>query len=190
MYSWYRGAIICYAYLPDVPSDEDPRAPGSSFRRSRWFTRGWTLQELIAPRRVVFLFRDWKILGTKYSLADVLVEITGIWDEVLAGNLPLRSVSVATRMSWASNRETTRVEDEAYSLLGIFDITMTPVYGEGERAFRRLQEEILKRIPDQSLFAWGSFYPGPIWSPHKAQRALHLRQKPFLGTACGTVPTT
>ncbi|KAI1787841.1 hypothetical protein LXA43DRAFT_950792, partial [Ganoderma leucocontextum] len=169
MYLWYRDTVICYAYLADVLSGEDPRAPDSSFRRSRWFTRGWTLQELIAPRRVVFLAQDWHILGTKHSLGDVVAEVTGIDYDVLAYTKSLDAISVATRMSWASNRKTTRVEDEAYSLLGIFDIIMTPVYGEGERAFRRLQEEILKRIPDQTLFAWGSIYAaGPLLSTGEA----------------------
>ncbi|PIL25319.1 hypothetical protein GSI_13208 [Ganoderma sinense ZZ0214-1] len=156
MFNWYRASQICYAFLVDVPSDEDPRAEDSMFRESRWFQRGWTLQELVAPLLVVFLSKDWKGLGTKEGLAETIQEITSIDIEILTHKRALSDESVANRMGWASRRETTRVEDEAYSLLGIFDITMSTLYGEGRYAFRRLQEEILRRIPDQSLFAWGS----------------------------------
>ncbi|EJF56687.1 HET-domain-containing protein [Dichomitus squalens LYAD-421 SS1] len=161
MYAWYRDATVCYAFLADVSSSAsrgslDPRSWTSTvaFRKSRWFRRGWTLQELIAPRVVVFLSTEWQFLGTKSSLAEVIEEVTGIYGPVLRQQMPLSDVPVAKRMSWAARRETTRKEDEAYSLLGIFDISMSPLYGEGARAFVRLQEEIMKRIPDQTLFAW------------------------------------
>ena len=134
---------------PADPADFTPR-----FSCSR-FTRGWTLQELIAPPIVVFLSRDWEGLGTKDVLADVIKEITSIDPEILTHERALSDESVADRMRWAANRKTTQVEDEAYSLLGVFGITMPALYGEGCYAFRRLQEEILRRIPDQSLFAWG-----------------------------------
>ncbi|PIL25277.1 hypothetical protein GSI_13166 [Ganoderma sinense ZZ0214-1] len=156
MFNWYRGAQICYAFLVDVPSDEDVRAKGSTFRISRWFRRGWTLQELVAPRVVVFLSRDWDGLGTKDALADVIGEITHITCEILTHEKALSDESVAECMRWAAGRTTTREEDQAYSLLGIFGITMPTIYGEGRYAFQRLQEEILQRIPDQSLLAWGS----------------------------------
>ncbi|KAH9889556.1 heterokaryon incompatibility protein-domain-containing protein [Cubamyces lactineus] len=158
MYAWYADADVCYAYLYDVGDDGDPSAPHSSFRRSRWFERGWTLQELIAPARVVFLSQTWCTLGSKYMLATVVEQITAIQKEILTGERPLDSVSVAQRMSWAAKRKTTRVEDRAYSLLGIFGISMPTIYGEGPRAFVRLQEEILRRIPDQSIFAWGRLH--------------------------------
>ena len=154
MYLWYGQANACYAYLADVPSAEDPRATDSSFRKSRWFTRGWTLQELIAPRSLTFLSAEWEVIGSKFALDDLIEEITGIPDAALLHRKTLDNFSVAQRLSWASARETTRIEDRAYSLLGIFDISMPTLYGEGERAFRRLQEEILLRVPDQSLFAW------------------------------------
>ncbi|TBU51617.1 hypothetical protein BD310DRAFT_941894 [Dichomitus squalens] len=154
MYLWYGLSRICYAYLADVPSGEDPRAEDSAFRKSRWYSRGWTLQELIAPHRVIFLSKDWDTIGTKHTLVDVVEEITGIPCEALSHMKPLDEFSVAQRLSWASRRQTTRAEDQAYSLLGIFDINMPPLYGEGDRAFRRLQEEIVRRFPDQSLFAW------------------------------------
>ncbi len=156
MYTWYQNAAVSYAFLADVPSDQNPRADNSAFRQSRWFTRGWTLQELLAPPVVFFLSRDWQVIGTKTSLGQIIENITTIPFSVLTFQSPLRDVSVARRLSWASNRRTTRVEDEAYSLIGIFDINMPTLYGEGQRAFIRLQEEILRRIPDQTLFTWGS----------------------------------
>ncbi|KAI0335943.1 HET-domain-containing protein [Cubamyces sp. BRFM 1775] len=152
MYAWYAHADICYAYLRDVPDDEDPLSPYSAFLSSAWFTRGWTLQELIAPKNVMFLSARWSFLGTKNTLSDTITTVTGISAGVLNHAVPLDSVPVATRMSWASKRVTTRVEDEAYSLMGVFGVNMPTLYGEGRSAFTRLQEEILKRIPDQSLF--------------------------------------
>ena len=161
MYAWYARAEICYAYLADVPPAADHRKPRSDFRGSLWFTRGWTLQELIAPRDVLFLSGDWAPIGPKYALVDLIEDITGISEEALLHVEPLDRFSVAQRLSWAAGRETTRLEDQAYSLLGIFDINMPTLYGEGDRAFRRLQEEIMQRVPDQSLFAWGEIYLGP-----------------------------
>ncbi|KAI0670844.1 heterokaryon incompatibility protein-domain-containing protein [Trametes maxima] len=155
MYAWYAGAAVCYAFLHDVDDDEDPAWEGSSFRGSEWFTRGWTLQELIAPRIVVFLSKNWSFLGTKESLSEALVAVTNIHPDVLAHRTPLDDVSVGERMTWASGRRTTRPEDEAYCLMGIFGVNMPTIYGEGRQAFQRLQEEILKRIPDPSLFLWG-----------------------------------
>ncbi|KAI0719800.1 hypothetical protein C8T65DRAFT_635200 [Cerioporus squamosus] len=160
MFIWYRDADICYTFMADVPSDEDPYREESAFSRSafsrsRWFTRGWTLQELIAPRVLVFLSQDWTVLGTRATLSKVVERVTGVDEAILAHRQRLDEISVARRMSWAAGRETTRVEDEAYSLLGIFDINMPTLYGEGRRAFMRLQEDILKRIPDQTIFAWG-----------------------------------
>ncbi|EJF59843.1 HET-domain-containing protein [Dichomitus squalens LYAD-421 SS1] len=158
MWQWYGRAKVCFAHLADVPSGDDPRAAESTFRKSRWFTRGWTLQELIAPSTVVFLSQDWNAIGTKLTLISPLEEITGIFAEALLHSKSLDDFSVAQRLSWAARRETTRKEDRAYSLLGIFNINMPTLYGEGERAFHRLLEEIVRRIPDQSIFAWGDIY--------------------------------
>ncbi|KAI0675928.1 heterokaryon incompatibility protein-domain-containing protein [Trametes maxima] len=155
MYSWYANADMCYALLDDVHGEEDPRSPSSTFRRSSWFTRGWTLQELLAPHSVIFLSSHWQSIGTNHSLADVIERITGIDHDILTHKRPLSSVSVARRMSWASRRKTRRIEDRAYSLMGIFNVYMPTVYGEGARAFTRLQEEILKQLSDQSIFVWG-----------------------------------
>ena len=160
MYTWYAKARVCYAYLADVPAGGNHHRVMSPFRKSRWFARGWTLQELIAPLEVVFLSSDWAVVGRKNVLADLIEEITGIGIEALVHVESLDQFSVAQRLSWAARRETTRVEDQAYSLLGIFDIHVPTLYGEGDRAFRRLQEEIMRRIPDQSLFAWGRLHRG------------------------------
>ena len=120
------------------------------------FTRGWTLQELLAPRRqrVKFFDSAAKFIGTLPDLTDLVHTATNINLEVLKGKRHIREVSVAQKMSWASGRMTTRIEDRAYSLLGIFGISMPMLYGEGEKAFQRLQEEIMKVSTDLSLFAW------------------------------------
>jgi hypothetical protein len=155
MYLWYSKAAICYAYLSDVESreSEEPEHVSSRFRKSRWFTRGWTLQELIAPRSVVFLSKDWKVLGDKQRFLNLLSDITNIDHEVLLDARARSDISVARKMSWAAKRVTTRVEDRTYSLLGIFDVNMPLLYGEGWKAFTRLQEEILKKTDDESMFA-------------------------------------
>ncbi|KAK9415105.1 putative Vegetative incompatibility protein HET-E-1 [Seiridium unicorne] len=155
MFKWYSEAKICYAYLRDVDSDEDISSSQSTFRKSCWFSRGWTLQELIAPKVLRFYDATWKYLGTKRELASILESITSISRPFLLGMTNLCEASVAQRMSWAAKRKTTRKEDIAYCLLGIFDITMPMVYGEGDRAFLRLQEEILRHIQDDSILAWG-----------------------------------
>jgi hypothetical protein len=151
MFRWYRNAAKCYVYLSDVPRDipdtDDTvcQLPWeSAFRKSRWFTRGWTLQELIAPKLVEFFSKYWKQLGNRTSLGIIIHEITGVPDKALQG-VSLSNFTVAERMSWAERRKTTREEDQAYSLLGIFNIYMPLIYGEGrENAFKRLREEIDK----------------------------------------------
>lgn len=155
MYHYYSLAEVCYAYLYDVPSGDifDPPI-ATAFRRSKWHQRGWTLQELIAPRIVIFLSQDWRLLGTKAELADHVESVTQIPASLLRLESQMAAFSVAQRMSWASERQTTRKEDEAYCLLGIFGIQMPPLYGEGSHSFYRLQEEIMKRFPDTTLFAW------------------------------------
>ncbi|KAF6517970.1 hypothetical protein HZS61_002048 [Fusarium oxysporum f. sp. conglutinans] len=158
MFRWYRRSAVCYVYLEDVPAmtlDECTKAD-SAFRNARWFTRGWTLQELIAPPNVSFFSSNWTLIATKSELAPCITEITGIpWSCLLKGRLskahPLRRYSVAQRMAWASSRSTTRIEDQAYSLLGLFDISMPLVYGEGFEAFTRLLGEIIHKYADHSL---------------------------------------
>ncbi|RSL52446.1 hypothetical protein CEP54_010902 [Fusarium duplospermum] len=160
MFKWYRRSTICYVYLEDVPAmtlDQCIEAD-SVFRSARWFTRGWTLQELIASPNIIFFSNDWTPIATKAKLAPCISEITGIaWTCLLKGRLskshPLRRYSVAQRLAWASRRSTTRIEDQAYSLLGLFDITMPLVYGEGHEAFTRLLGEIIHKYADHSFFA-------------------------------------
>jgi hypothetical protein len=153
MFQWYRRAVKCYAYLSDV-STTNPSQNDKAIRKSRWFTRGWTLQELIAPKTVEFFSVEGHRLGDKYSLQQTLHEITGIAIDALKGS-PLSQFNTDERMSWAERRETKREEDIAYSLLGIFDIHMPLIYGEGrENALKRLRRKIEKAT-----------YPRPLSSP-------------------------
>ncbi|KAF2650083.1 HET-domain-containing protein [Lophiostoma macrostomum CBS 122681] len=145
MFRWYRKSEVCIVYLADAAhSSQDLSSSTENLARnlltSRWMTRGWTLQELIAPRVVAFYDEN---------------ELTGIPPSVLQSGDPTRA-SIAQRMSWAAGRTTTKIEDEAYCLLGIFGIHMPMLYGEGRKAFIRLQEEIMKSNADDSLFAWTS----------------------------------
>ncbi|KAH9924684.1 HET-domain-containing protein [Epithele typhae] len=156
MFRYYSLSHTCYVYLSD--HGESRR---NSLHRSQWHGRGWTLQELVAPKEVVFLSRSWIPLGTKLDLAMMLEEATGIPAPVLRFERSITDMSVAARMSWASKRKTTRVEDEAYCLFGLFGINMPTLYGEGSRAFYRLQEEIMKTSVDTSLFAWGPILREP-----------------------------
>ena len=166
MYLWYESAYICYAYLADVSGSMDHQTWSVEFAQSRWFTRGWTLQELLAPSKLVFFDRHWQTIGTKAEMQTQISHITGIPDHILdAGSedpvspSPL-APSIAMRMSWASKRQTTRIEDMAYCLMGIFGVNMPLLYGEGRNAFTRLQHEILRSSDDHSIFAWRSDVPG------------------------------
>ncbi|CDO75387.1 hypothetical protein BN946_scf185012.g4 [Trametes cinnabarina] len=156
MFDLYKGASMCYAYLHDVPPGEDPHPLTSSFRKSQWFKRAWTLQELIAPGSIIFLSTDWQAISSKRLLASLIESITGIDQRVLTHKRQLEEVSIACRMSWAAGRQARREEDRAYSLMGIFGVCMPTLYGEKKHAFIRLQEEIIRRSQDQSIFAWGA----------------------------------
>ncbi|CAJ2509418.1 Uu.00g144440.m01.CDS01 [Anthostomella pinea] len=188
IFQWYLRADVCYAILDDIHGEGD-------LGSSKWFTRGWTLQELVTPQNVKFFNKDWEYINDRFSMVATLSSITGIDEEVLRhGHNPipaqwadhvmkkdhvmeenwmtyictcgaqnhnqdmirrvLNSVSTATIMSWASRRETTREEDLAYCLMGLFDVNMPLFYGEKEKAFYRLQEEIIRRSDDQSILAW------------------------------------
>ncbi|KAI0546732.1 heterokaryon incompatibility protein-domain-containing protein [Xylaria curta] len=152
MFQWYRNATVCYAYLNDVEDDIESNLAGC-----RWVTRGWTLQELIAPREVVFYSSSWHALGTRSRLSSHIATVTGINEPFLTGR-SLEHATIAQRMSWAAKRTTSRDEDMAYCLLGIFDVNMPLIYGEGWKAFKRLQEILINEYPeDFSLFAWGRF---------------------------------
>jgi hypothetical protein len=162
MFRLYKGAAVCYAYFADVQTHDNSDRLHTELTNSRWFTRGWTLQELLAPREMVLYTFDWQRIGSRFEFRDALSKITSIEVEYLCGNHPLERASVSKRMSWAATRDTSRTEDIAYCLLGIFDVNMPLLYGEGKKAFRRLQEEILKANPmDHTLFAWGKIVDVP-----------------------------
>jgi hypothetical protein len=152
MFRWYRKAARCYVYLPDVTAshvgieeDASPPAWDTEFRQSKWFTRGWTLQELLAPSAVEFFSHDWHKLGNRVSLKTQIREVTTIPFRVLEGAL-LSQFSTDERFRWRQLRHTKLKEDAAYCLSGIFDVDIAPIYDEGtEEAFRRLREEIRKR---------------------------------------------
>lgn len=151
MYKWYQNSLFCVAYLFDYRSKGH-----TELRDSTWFKRCWTLQELISPRVVRFYDKDWRFFGTKQELCREIAKITGVDEDTLSGADP-RRCSVAQRMSWAAGREATRIEDQAYSLLGLFDLSLPMLYGDGEKAFLALQKEILLYSGDsndQSIFAW------------------------------------
>ncbi|KAF2190316.1 HET-domain-containing protein [Zopfia rhizophila CBS 207.26] len=151
MFRWYQNAVKCYVFLADIstPMSEDDRA--SQLRNSRWFTRGWTLQELIAPRCVEFFSQKRELLGDRKSLEKQIHQVTGISIHALRGEL-LSHFTINERMSWAANRTTKRPEDKVYSLLGIFDIHMEAIYGEGEHhASRRLLRELERYSENHQL---------------------------------------
>jgi hypothetical protein len=159
MFRWYQDADQCYIYLSDVSianstasSQFTTTLGGSAFRKSRWFTRGWTLQELIAPTSATFFSREGKKLGDKTSLEQVISSITGIPISALRHH-PLSNFSISERMRWMRNRQTTLPEDKAYSLFGIFDVQIPLLYGEGEaEAFSRLNEKLNKtHINDKDM---------------------------------------
>lgn len=150
MYRWYHNAARCYVYLSDVfcqgRDDTNSKIPtwDSAFRRSRWFKRGWTLQELLAPQSVLFFSQEGQNLGTKTSLEEQIHEITQIPVAALRGT-PLSDFSAEDLLLWAADRETKKLEDKAYCLLGMFDIPMCLRYGEGEGALKRLKRKIIQQ---------------------------------------------
>jgi hypothetical protein len=161
MFRWYKHAVVCYAYLGDVESvDADKLLQYSQkdfesvLSACRWVSRGWTLQELLAPQQLEFYAADWSHLASKESVTEALSNATGIPKDCLHGFIPSTTYSVAQRMSWASKRQCTRAEDVAYSLMGIFNVNIPMLYGEGDKAFIRLQQEIINSTHDLSLFAW------------------------------------
>ncbi|KAI4233942.1 MAG: hypothetical protein LQ349_004099 [Xanthoria aureola] len=151
MYRWYQESRICYVYLADFVLEKAKHKEGVKFRDCRWFRRGWTLQELLAPSHVIFFDAEWMEIGSKIFLQTLLTDICRISIRHLSHP---KEASVAAKMSWASGRGTTREEDVAYSLLGLFEINMPLIYGEGQNAFFRLQREIIQSSSDESIFAW------------------------------------
>ncbi|KAF2446834.1 HET-domain-containing protein, partial [Karstenula rhodostoma CBS 690.94] len=153
MYKWYWDAEIYYAFLSDLTSNLD-NFHVSDLRLVRWFTRGWCLQELLAPAVVEFYNADWVYMGTKSSAVTNISARTGIDKKYLSDRHSIEQASIATRFSWASCRETTRPEDIAYCLLGLVDVNMPLLYGEGDKAFYRLQLELVQKSNEHTIFAW------------------------------------
>jgi hypothetical protein len=148
MFRWYKNAERCYVYLSDVSvraRDGSEHVDWeSSFRITRWFTRGWTLQELLAPSIVEFYSRDGVRLGDKKSLEHKICEVTGVSENALRGR-PLTEFSVKERLRWGEKRETTEEEDQAYCLLGIFSVHMSLIHAEGrDNAMKRLLRKVEK----------------------------------------------
>lgn len=179
---------MCYAYLSDVDiqttqmhhkfnsgesvvqhqkgfTQESTTTHDDTLRsllaKSRWFSRGWTLQELLAPSKEIFFAKDWTQLGDRNHMAIWISDITRIHIRALRDRSTIWNFSIAQRMSWAANRLTTRIEDIAYCLLGVFDIHMFMLYREGAKAFKRLQEELIRSSDDQSILAWEQLVNGP-----------------------------
>lgn len=168
MYKWYRKSAVCYAFLEDVEPPSRRRVNRDQFKSSRWFTRGWTLQELLAPLDLRFYSHGWSLLGDRTALADLVTQATGIERRFLLYTAD--HASAAKKMSWAAHRNTSRIEDIAYCLMGLFGVNMPLLYGEGNKAFVRLQQEIARTTGDHSIFAWGK--------PFKLEPFLHPPPKP------------
>ncbi|KAL8351308.1 hypothetical protein RB598_006205 [Gaeumannomyces tritici] len=178
MFKWYKGAQACYAYLADLEADADV---DTRLRGCHWFTRGWCLQELVAPRSLIFLDQTWATVGTRRVFKSLVVTITTIPVHVLHSAKDISEVlagtPIATRMSWAANGATARVKDLAYCLLGIFDVNMPLLYGESSKAFLRLQQEIIKQSNDLSIFfSWDN--PGERAKSRNC-RGNHGGQSPY-----------
>ncbi|KAK3398806.1 hypothetical protein B0T20DRAFT_218297 [Sordaria brevicollis] len=186
MFRWYQAATKCYAYLADVtgvsfPKNGEPSEKASVFRASKWFTRGWTLQELLAPKVLEFLDGEWNVIGSRDNWAIEIEKATHIQRQHLR---EFRHCCLATKLSWAANRQTTRIEDQSYSLLGLLGVHMPLIYGEGEHAFTRLQHELIRTFNDESIFVWKSrraaLPPGEKTSESRATRSsTHLPRTPW-----------
>lgn len=193
-WKWYSRAAICVVYLADVKTEgKTSKQVLEAFCSSSWWTRGWTLPELLAPQRLLLVDADWRVLGHKCNrtclcrydaswarnygprLNEVVSNVTSIPNIYLEHTETISSASIARRMSWAAHRVTSREEDAAYCLLGLFDVHMPIVYGEGDQAFLRLQEEIVKRTNDQSIFAWQARWSRAHWAGLFARRPAHFK---------------
>lgn len=170
MFNWYSTSKICFAFLEDVSIE----SVEEELPKARWFTRGWTLQELLAPSYIIFFDSEWRRIGIKSTDAQTeqnhdlhfmhqISNITGIQVKSLMLPKSLFHESIACRMSWAAKGPITRIEDIAYCLMGIFRVNMPLLYVEGINAFRRLQEEILKTSNDHSILIWGALR-GTDWN--------------------------
>ncbi|RDW57490.1 hypothetical protein BP6252_13750 [Coleophoma cylindrospora] len=176
MFKYYQEAAECYVYLSDLPPSTPPN-DGSEIQSADESATSTeeSRTKLIAPYTVSFFDSDWQFYGEKKGLSSRIERATGIPKSILDGSQHVRDCSIACRMSWAANRQTRRVEDLAYCLLGIFEIHMPLLYGEGETAFIRLQEEICKRTTDMSLFAWKTIQADELYSGLLAKSPLNFK---------------
>ncbi|KAI0401108.1 heterokaryon incompatibility protein-domain-containing protein [Xylaria palmicola] len=196
MFRWYSRADVCLAYLVDfaLPQPEDTQERLETLSQSRWFRRGWTLQELIAPETVELYDMGWNLIGARHELSRELHETTSIAMDVLRRGPrdfmttprspaaeTLRRYSVSEKMSWAADRQTTREEDIAYCLLGIFDINMPLLYGEGTKAFARLQKKVLKQTNDQSILVFDRLHTDSILASSPSKFKTSVRVRPITG---------
>ncbi|WPJ64539.1 hypothetical protein SMAC4_13817 [Sordaria macrospora] len=180
MFYWYRSAVKCYVYLADVSTHQHGDGPGwqPAFRKSRWFSRGWTLQELIAPTIVEFFSKEGERLGDKKSLEQEIHSITGIPRKAFQG-VPLSDFSVAERMRWIEKRDTTREEDKVYSLFGIFDMHIPIIYGEGrQKALKRLQDKVY-----EDYLCLAKLWPTDPRDPHVEKERIELAKGGLLADA-------
>ncbi|KAH8649857.1 hypothetical protein BX600DRAFT_528847 [Xylariales sp. PMI_506] len=167
MFKWYMLSTVCYAYLADVgafPSRTDDNIV-NQFRQCRWPKRGWTLQqELVAPGKLTFFNKSWVSIGTRASLMSVIGAVSKIPLHILAPDSPykLENPELLRHLSFARKRQTTRTEDQAYSMMGILGINMPLIYGEGRNAFQRLQEEIIRTTDDQSILVFRNLPTDPM----------------------------
>ncbi|GIZ43479.1 hypothetical protein CKM354_000670500 [Cercospora kikuchii] len=186
MFFWYRESAVCLAYLDDI--DAFPPSSGaistSRLAESEWFRRGWTLQELLAPKIVLFRERMWRDIGAKVSsrqpsssisvsviLNKQLSRVTHIPEEVLDDYSKSASYSDDQKFSWAAGRETTRIEDQAYCLMGIFDVYFPATYGERDRAMVTLKFAIHQKSRRDLPGTFPvSTAPAPASSPSKEQK--------------------
>ncbi|KAI1101937.1 heterokaryon incompatibility protein-domain-containing protein [Jackrogersella minutella] len=180
MFRYYRDSQACYTYLADVSGDDNPFDEGSEFRRSKWFTRGWTLQELVAPLYVTFFDRDWNEIGTKSNLRTVIADVTGISPQVLAMNYG-GAISIAQRQAWAKDRQTKEIEDQAYSMMGLLGVKIPVKYGEGEAAFRKIKDEI-ERLKNNDLGDPSNFNVSSWKSSERQYRFLLPIREPLART--------
>ncbi|KIK69181.1 hypothetical protein GYMLUDRAFT_188725, partial [Collybiopsis luxurians FD-317 M1] len=184
MFRYYQDSSLCLVYLNDIGIDPVNKFNGFQLAKCKWFTRGWTLLELLAPSSVIFYDCSWEKIGTKISLGNIIATITGIPFDALSNKCSLEKFSIAQRMSWAAHRETTLDEDMAYCLMGIFGVNMPIIYGEGgQEAFMRLQAKIIQQSNDQTIFAWTA-------EPNLAKGLLAATPKAFQNSGDIVVDST
>lgn len=183
MYRWYAQSVLCFAHLDDIELRPLSDVTSKRFSNCEWFRRGWTLQELLAPKTVLFFDANWQEIGTRSALAPYVTEATKIAPEFLRQERDVHDASIAQRMSSASLRITTRTEDIAYCLMGLFGVNIPLLYGEGKKAFLRLQQELIRNDSDESIYAWAF----SIWDTIPGGMSRMLASEPELFRRSGRI---